>query len=39
MTVDPQHAAAEASYGGRQYFFCNPGCRDTFVAAAHAHDG
>jgi uncharacterized protein len=32
MTVDPATAAARADHGGRTYFFCNPGCRDRFVA-------
>ncbi len=32
MTVDPTTAAAIRSYDGRNYFFCNPGCADTFDA-------
>jgi YHS domain-containing protein len=33
MTVDPEHAAAHVQHAGRDYYFCNPGCRDAFVAA------
>jgi YHS domain-containing protein len=36
MTVDPATAAARAEHDGRTYFFCNPGCRDRFVAAPAA---
>jgi YHS domain-containing protein/uncharacterized membrane protein YraQ (UPF0718 family) len=32
MTVDPATAAARAEHEGRDYYFCNPGCRDRFVA-------
>jgi YHS domain-containing protein/uncharacterized membrane protein YraQ (UPF0718 family) len=32
MAVDPENAAASADYAGRTYYFCNPGCRDTFTA-------
>jgi YHS domain-containing protein/uncharacterized membrane protein YraQ (UPF0718 family) len=32
MTVDPATAAARAEHAGRTYYFCNPGCRDRFVA-------
>jgi len=30
MSVDPATAAAIRTYDGRNYFFCNPGCADTF---------
>jgi YHS domain-containing protein/uncharacterized membrane protein YraQ (UPF0718 family) len=32
MTVDPATAAASAEHDGTPYWFCNPGCRDAFVA-------
>ncbi|HEX6233381.1 MAG TPA: HAD-IC family P-type ATPase, partial [Jiangellaceae bacterium] len=32
MTIDPAHAAATATHGGRIYYFCSTGCRDEFVA-------
>ncbi|HET6883221.1 MAG TPA: glutamine amidotransferase, partial [Pirellulales bacterium] len=32
MTVDPATAAASAEHDGTTYWFCNPGCRDAFVA-------
>jgi hypothetical protein len=32
MTVDPATAAAIRSYNGVNYFFCNPGCAETFDA-------
>jgi YHS domain-containing protein len=32
MTVDPATAAARADHEGRTFYFCNPGCRDRFVA-------
>ena len=31
MTVDPATAAAHATYAGREYFFCNPGCAQRFL--------
>jgi uncharacterized protein len=34
--VDPQQADS-ATYAGRTYHFCVPGCRDTFTADLHAH--
>lgn len=33
MTVEVASAAATAALGGRTYYFCNPGCRDRFLAA------
>ena len=30
MEVDPETAAAEAEYHGKQYYFCCPGCKATF---------
>lgn len=32
MTVDPSTAAAIRTYNGVNYFFCNPGCAQTFDA-------
>ncbi len=32
MEIDPATAAASEEYGGRTYYFCSPGCRDTFMA-------
>jgi YHS domain-containing protein len=32
MTVDPTTAAAIRTYNGVNYFFCNPGCAETFDA-------
>jgi YHS domain-containing protein/uncharacterized membrane protein YraQ (UPF0718 family) len=36
MQVDPQQADS-ATYAGRTYHFCAPGCRDTFTADPLAH--
>jgi Cu+-exporting ATPase len=30
MTVDEQKAAGTASYQGKTYYFCSPGCKATF---------
>jgi YHS domain-containing protein len=43
MDVDEAKARAEgrtSEHQGRTYFFCNPGCKQTFDKdpAAHAHD-
>jgi Cu+-exporting ATPase len=32
MTVDPAHAAASASHGGRTFYFCSKHCKDRFDA-------
>ena len=32
MKVDPARAAGRADHGGRTYYFCNPKCRERFVA-------
>jgi Cu+-exporting ATPase len=32
MSVDPHTAKHRAEYGGRTYYFCNPRCREKFVA-------
>ena len=32
MTVDPSAARHRARYGGRDYFFCGPRCKERFVA-------
>ena len=37
MTVDPDTAAAHASYAGRDYSFCSTDCHDRFVAEPLAH--
>ena len=34
MTVDPTTAAAIRTHDGRNYFFCAPGCAETFDADA-----
>lgn len=31
MTVDEKNAAAIAFHGGKTYYFCAAGCRDTFL--------
>jgi Cu+-exporting ATPase len=36
MTVDPA-IALSVTHDGREYYFCSPGCRDTFVADPAAH--
>jgi len=33
MEVEEKKAAATATYEGRTYFFCAPGCKTTFVKA------
>jgi YHS domain-containing protein/uncharacterized membrane protein YraQ (UPF0718 family) len=30
MTVEPDSAAAKREYGGKTYYFCNPGCAKSF---------
>jgi len=30
MMVDPKRAAGSASYQGKTYYFCSPGCKSTF---------
>ncbi|MFQ5381254.1 MAG: YHS domain-containing protein [Dehalococcoidia bacterium] len=30
MNVDPKAAAATREYGGKTYYFCNPGCAKEF---------
>jgi Cu+-exporting ATPase len=32
MEIDPATAAASEQYRGIAYYFCAPGCRDTFMA-------
>ena len=32
MKVDPQKAPANAQWNGKNYYFCNPGCQDRFLA-------
>jgi P-type Cu+ transporter len=32
MQIDPNTAAARETYKGREFFFCNPSCRDKFLA-------
>ena len=39
MTVDPVTAAAIRSYNGVNYFFCNPGCAETFDADPERYVG
>jgi Cu+-exporting ATPase len=31
MEIDRDSAAATYEYKGKTYYFCNPGCRDTFA--------
>ena len=31
MKVDPSKAAATSVYRGKKYFFCHPGCRESFI--------
>jgi len=33
MDVDPHTTAHRATYDGRTYYFCSPGCREKFLAA------
>jgi Cu+-exporting ATPase len=33
MNVNPQMAPAKATWNGQTYYFCNPKCRDRFVAS------
>ena len=37
MMVDPAKTAHHASYKGVDYHFCNPGCRERFVANPEAY--
>ena len=30
MEVDPSKAAATSEYRGKRYYFCAPGCKETF---------
>lgn len=30
MTAEPESAAAKRVYGGKTYYFCNPGCAKAF---------
>jgi P-type Cu+ transporter len=32
MTVEPETAAGQSEYGGQTYYFCSPGCKDSFDA-------
>lgn len=32
MTVDPETAEHRATHEGQEYYFCNPGCRERFLA-------
>ena len=32
MRVNPKAAAASAQWNGKNFYFCNPGCRERFVA-------
>jgi len=36
MTVDTASAAATQEYGGKAYYFCNPGCAKAFAATPEA---
>lgn len=33
MDVEEQKAAATATYGGKTYYFCDPGCKTAFERA------
>ena len=37
MAVDPDHATARREHDGIEYFFCSPGCAETFDAAPERH--
>ena len=37
MTVDPTTAEHRATHDGEDYFFCNPGCRERFLADPDAY--
>ncbi len=30
MSIESEKAAATETYQGQNYYFCSPGCRDTF---------
>lgn len=30
MQVDPETAAGESEYEGQTYYFCSPGCKQSF---------
>jgi Cu+-exporting ATPase len=32
MMIDPNTAAGKSEYRGRTYYFCSPGCKQTFDA-------
>jgi len=32
MKLEPERAAAKASYQGKTYYFCSPSCHKTFTA-------
>lgn len=36
MTVDTTSAAASREYGGKTYYFCNPGCAKAFASKPEA---
>lgn len=37
MTVDPEQAAATAQDNDQTYYFCSPGCRDTFQGQSNQY--
>ncbi|HYI08047.1 MAG TPA: heavy metal translocating P-type ATPase [Thermoanaerobaculia bacterium] len=39
MTIDPRTAAGSSAYGGKTYYFCNPGCKTKFDANPAAYAG
>jgi YHS domain-containing protein len=39
MTIDPQTAAGKSEYKGQTYYFCAPGCKQTFDANPEKYAG
>jgi Cu+-exporting ATPase len=37
MTVDPARAAGQFEFAGKTYYFCNPRCREKFIADPQAY--
>ena len=39
MQVDQNTAAATSDYKGRRYYFCSPGCKETFDKKPEQYTG
>jgi Cu+-exporting ATPase len=39
MNVDEKKAPVSTTHGGRTYYFCSPGCRETFVESPEKFTG